>query len=179
MGKVNTKSLSPHSQIGKQAECPFCLEKLKETTTFEIFDLHVKQCKEKLHQKFLIQKKEYDDSLKTPLYISFDTMSKLLQNFNYPYTSNSIQDYSKFELYFSQFRNVVQLLKKDWRDGSETLTLSRNNIVNDSMDKLKSIDIYKELKINFLGETTYDAGGIIREWITVLCKELSKKENSK
>ena len=165
--------------IGEQTECPFCLQKLQESTTYKSFDTHVKECKEKLHQKFLIQKKEYEENNKSPLYIPFDVMCKLLQYYNYPYTVNSNLDYNNFELNFSKFRSVVQILKKDWRDGSETLTLSRNNIINESIDKIKKLDIYKELKINFLGETTYDAGEIIREWITVLCKDLSKKENSK
>ena len=33
---------------------------------------------------------------------------------------------------------------------------------------IKNVDLYKELKINFYGEISYDAGGIIREWFTTL-----------
>ena len=40
------------------------------------------------------------------------------------------------------------------------------------MKQIKKVDLYKELKINFIGEVSYDAGGILREWFTVLFQNL-------
>ena len=40
------------------------------------------------------------------------------------------------------------------------------------MKQIKKVDLYKELKINFVGEVSYDAGGILREWFTVLFQNL-------
>jgi len=38
--------------------------------------------------------------------------------------------------------------------------------------QFSKINIYKELKINFKGEVSHDAGGIIREWFTIIFKEI-------
>ena len=40
------------------------------------------------------------------------------------------------------------------------------------MKQIKKVDLYKELKINFVGEVSYDAGGILREWFTILFQNL-------
>ena len=40
------------------------------------------------------------------------------------------------------------------------------------MKQIKKIDLFKELKINFIGEVSYDAGGILREWFTILFQNL-------
>jgi hypothetical protein len=40
------------------------------------------------------------------------------------------------------------------------------------MKQIKKIDLFKELKINFIGEVSYDAGGIEREWFTILFQNL-------
>ena len=66
------------------------------------------------------------------------------------------------------FRKELQKVKVDWRNGSETLTVVRDNIVYDSITQFKEIDPLKELKISFQGEISLDAGGLIREWLTVL-----------
>ena len=40
------------------------------------------------------------------------------------------------------------------------------------MKQINKVDLYKELKINFVGEVSYDAGGILREWFTILFQNL-------
>ena len=40
------------------------------------------------------------------------------------------------------------------------------------MKQIKKEDLYKELKINFVGEVSYEVGGILRERFTVLFKNL-------
>ena len=40
------------------------------------------------------------------------------------------------------------------------------------MKQINKVDLYKELKINFIGEVSYDAGGILREWFTILFQNL-------
>jgi hypothetical protein len=40
------------------------------------------------------------------------------------------------------------------------------------MAQIKKVDLHKELKINFLGEVSLDAGGIIREWFTTIFQAL-------
>ena len=40
------------------------------------------------------------------------------------------------------------------------------------MKQIKKEDLYKELKINFVRKVSYEVGGILREWFTVLFKNL-------
>ena len=40
------------------------------------------------------------------------------------------------------------------------------------MVQLSILNLYKELKIIFTGEESNDAGGLIREWLTILFKEI-------
>ena len=75
------------------------------------------------------------------------------------------------------FKSYLQRLKIDWRQGAEHININRDEIINLSIHQFKLINPYKELKINFNGEVNQDAGGLIREWLTVIFKELqSEKE---
>ena len=69
-------------------------------------------------------------------------------------------------------KNSIAKRKISWQDGCCTLEVNRNNLLNDSMEKIEKIDLFKELKINFTGELCYDAGGIFREWFTTIFKSL-------
>ena len=63
-------------------------------------------------------------------------------------------------------------MKKHWENGFEEIVVDRDKILKESMKKFKKIDPYKELKIGFKGEVNNDAGGLIREWLTVLFSTL-------
>ncbi len=84
-----------------------------------------------------------------------------------------------FEKKLEKLKNDMQILKVDWRDGFCSLILDRDNILTQSMQQINKIDLYKELHINFKGEINNDAGGLIREWFTVVLKDLQKSELSK
>jgi hypothetical protein len=45
-------------------------------------------------------------------------------------------------------------------------------VLEESIQQIRNINIFKELKINFLGEVSHDAGGIIREWFAVIFREI-------
>lgn len=79
----------------------------------------------------------------------------------------------------SNLRKNLEKLKVDWRDAHCKLELDREKALKQSIEKIKTIDLYKELKINFTGEVSYDAGGIIREWFYILIKELQSEKLSK
>ena len=40
------------------------------------------------------------------------------------------------------------------------------------MAQIQNVNLKKELKINFKGEVSYDAGGIMREWFTTVFQTL-------
>lgn len=112
--------------------------------------------------------------------IKYEYISKILLKNGYPFNEIiTINDSSEFYSLHQKFKSNIKLLKKDWRNGSENLEISRDNLLNDSFLILEKYDISKEWKISFKGEVNYDAGGIIREWVFLICKEISNKDSSK
>ena len=90
-----------------------------------------------------------------------------------------------FEKKLEIFKNNIKSIKIDWREGCCTLKLSRDHFLKESINQFNHISIYKvhysitkELKINFIGEVSYDSGGIIREWFTIIFKELQSEKLS-
>ncbi len=83
-----------------------------------------------------------------------------------------------FEEKLDFFRSYVKTLKVDWRKGSCTIEVDREDCFRQSLIQYEKIDPYKELKINFRGEVSHDAGGLIREWYSIIFKHLMTSETS-
>lgn len=90
-----------------------------------------------------------------------------------------------FEKKLEIFKKNLCNIKIDWREGCCNLQLTRDNFLEDSIKQFNKINIYKvkidlikELKINFKGEVSHDAGGIIREWFSIIFKELESPKRS-
>lgn len=83
-----------------------------------------------------------------------------------------------FEQKVKFLRLELKKVKVDWRKGADMITVDRGNIVKDSITEFAKINPFKELKINFKGEVCQDAGGLIREWLTVLFKTFLDENNS-
>ena len=77
-----------------------------------------------------------------------------------------------FEEKVDYLRYDISKKKIDFTDGCENLFINRENVLENSMVQLNIINLYKELKIIFTGEESNDAGGLIREWLTILFKEI-------
>ncbi len=91
---------------------------------------------------------------------------------------SDIQKNLTFDCKLEIFKKNMKSLKIDWRDGCCTISVSRENVVKQSMEQLVFIDLFKELKINFVGEISSDAGGLIREWYSVILLELQDENKS-
>lgn len=64
--------------------------------------------------------------------------------------------------------------------GHNLLTLRRDHILQDSMDQFGNLDNRMELKTCFEGENTSaasDAGGMTKEWFTLVSQELLNTES--
>ena len=77
-----------------------------------------------------------------------------------------------FEEKVDYLRYDISKKKIDFTDGGETLYISRENVLENSIIQLEIINLFKEVKIIFTGEESSDAGGLIREWLTILFKEI-------
>ena len=76
----------------------------------------------------------------------------------------------------SKIKDYIKKYKIDWSEGCDNIDLSRENCLEESIEKIEFVDLWRELKISFNGEISSDAGGLYREWFTILIEELEKKE---
>jgi E3 ubiquitin-protein ligase HUWE1 len=53
------------------------------------------------------------------------------------------------------------------------LTVDSNNLIKSSLAAISKCDMHKEVKIGFQGDKVLDAGGLMREWLFLLFKELT------
>ena len=77
-----------------------------------------------------------------------------------------------FEEKVDYLRYDISKKKVDFTEGCETLYISRENVLENSIVQLEILNLFKEIKIIFTGEESSDAGGLIREWLTILFKEI-------
>jgi len=77
-----------------------------------------------------------------------------------------------FEEKVDYLRFDISKKKIDFINGAEKLKINRDKVLEDSMVQFNSINLFKELKIIFVGEESHDAGGLIREWLTILFQKI-------
>ena len=133
----------------------------------------------KLYEQHNINQKE--------VYIKYTKLTKD-NTLPFCYTGQKLvssKENQAFEKKLEIFKNNIKSIKIDWREGCCTLKLSRDHFLKESINQFNHISIYKvhysitkELKINFIGEVSYDSGGIIREWFTIIFKELQSEKLS-
>ena len=82
-----------------------------------------------------------------------------------------------FEEKVDYLRYDISKKKIDFTDGAETLFISRENVLENSIIQFDILNPFKEFKIVFTGEESSDAGGLIREWLTILFKEILDEKN--
>jgi E3 ubiquitin-protein ligase NEDD4 len=85
--------------------------------------------------------------------------------------------FQSFEEKQDIFRLNLQKLKIDWTEGPNYVTINRDKLIESSIEELSKVNLYREIKVKFKGEEEGDAGGIMREWLTSLFKEIQKPEN--
>lgn len=113
-----------------------------------------------------------DKNLQSNFDMNFQNEDNFYQQFSYDKENSEKLKSLSFEEKVSEFKKKIKNLKVDWREGSCTLELDRDKILPQSKEQIGKVNLNKELKINFKGEVSHDAGGIIREWYTVLFKEI-------
>lgn len=82
-----------------------------------------------------------------------------------------------FQEKISWFYDTISHLQRPWGDGLIRLDIHRENLFEDSFTQLMSISltdgaIYRWMRVQFLGESGIDAGGIEREWFLLITQQL-------
>ena len=80
-----------------------------------------------------------------------------------------------FEEKVDYLRFDISKKKIDFINGAEKININREKVLENSIEQFEKINPFKELKINFLGEESQDAGGLIREWLTILFNTILDK----
>ena len=80
-----------------------------------------------------------------------------------------------FEEKVDYLRFDISKKKIDFINGAEKININREKVLENSLEQFEKINPFKELKINFLGEESQDAGGLIREWLTILFNTILDK----
>lgn len=97
----------------------------------------------------------------------------------FPRASSIIDFESVAALSFRQkvrwFLQEIEKVSVPWEEGHLLLKIRRDAVLNESMHLLMLVpasDLRQRLRIEFIDEPGLDAGGLMREWVLLLCEKL-------
>ena len=155
--------------IEEDIKCPFCLTIINSNYNYDQLNAHLQECGNKYYNE--------NNPEKCEIYSPKDdiNLNKLILNEMDIYKNNIRKNESEevdFNIKIEELHKEINKYKISWEEGAEQLNINRIHIITESLLQIKDVNIFKEWKINFIGETNYDAGGIMREWFTTLFKAL-------
>ena len=179
MGAENLKEILDISGTKKmereldEIECPFCKQKFSSCNP-TIFNVHIRKCgisKIQISKPCDISPPGQDLVLNTLIFNNTKIYQQNLQNMQFIYIVKSLDEKIKdLKQSFIEKKKVHELQ-------FYTLSINRQNLLKETLDKINTIyDLYKEWKINFIGEVSYDAGGILREFFTNIFQTLESEK---
>ena len=163
----NNQKNDINSLINEQLECPFCKKLFVNTTTIQEFNIHIKNCgltSPLISKACELYPPSQDYELNSKIYIN---SKKYI-----PITKSKFSIQETLEDKITKLKSEIKSKKISWEEGFCQLNLTRNNLLKESMAQIQNVNLKKELKINFKGEVSYDAGGIMREWFTTIFQTL-------
>ena len=163
----NNQKNDINSLINEQLECPFCKKLFVNTTTIQEFNIHIKNCgltSPLISKACELYPPSQDYELNSKIYIN---SKKYI-----PITKSKFSIQETLEDKITKLKSEIKTKKISWEEGFCQLNLTRNNLLKESMAQIQNVNLKKELKINFKGEVSYDAGGIMREWFTTIFQTL-------
>ena len=179
MGNKEQKIFSPSppitngNEIGDYVICPLCHNSFPSETSFKNFNHHLQTCGKEflaINATSDIYLPNEDNTMNNELFERIFQYKKK-KKINIKNKQNEL-----FEMKLFKFKEEIKKKKISWEKGYCQIDINRKNYVVESMKQIKKVDLYKELKINFVGEVSYDAGGILREWFTILFQNLEGEQ---
>ena len=150
--------------IIEQITCPFCKKLFKSSTTINALNYHIKLC----GVKYIQINKECEIFPPSQDY----ELNELIYQNSKKYIPLKVDKTQTLEQKIKKLKADINKVKISWEEGSDTLNLNRNNMLSESMEQINKVNLHKEIKINFIGEVSYDAGGMLREWFTTIFQTL-------
>lgn len=140
------------------------------------------------HAEFKKMCTELNQSALSQLFLQFMSKNHILLNNILKHNINLLDSSFALLVYVPKCRNLLHFdvkrayfklklkaIKQSYKYTTTKLVVRRNNIFEDSFQKLRycsTADIHKKLHIVFHNEQGVDAGGLTREWYSVLSKEI-------
>ena len=80
------------------------------------------------------------------------------------------------KLFDDKIKDLKSYIESKKSKGSTyCLSVNRENLLNDVLDKVEGINLFQDWKIDFIGEISYDVGGILREFFSNIFKVLESE----
>jgi len=140
--------------------CPFCRKGFYSSNP-SLFNLHTRRCgisKVEISKSCDLFPPSQDIVLND---IIFENKKIYIKNQRFNFIDKS------FDIKIRELKDSFIQRNKNRDIEPYTLDINRQYLLKETLNKTEKIyDIYKEWKINFIGEVSYDAGGIIREFFT-------------
>ena len=142
---------SKEAIIGSTYTCPSCQEVFQPDTPSKEVNEHIINCS---HSPMSLS----SNDLFTPLTLK-------------PVKKKTITNKGGSKLDPLRIKDYIKSKKINWIDGCDTINITRENCLEESIKEIEMVDLWREVKI-----VSYDAGGLFREWFIILIEELEKKE---
>jgi hypothetical protein len=152
--------------------CPFCKQEFSSSYA-EIFNMHTKRCGlSKINLKACDSYPPGQDIILNELIFknSADYLKKQ--------RNNIIDDNKSLDVKLSELKDFFfEKKNKNLEHEPNKITINRQNLLKDAMNSTANIiDIYKDWKIYFVGEVSFDVGGLLREFFTNTFQVLESEE---
>ena len=144
--------------IGSSYTCPSCQQVFDPKTPTKEVNEHIINCS---HSPTSTSSKD----LFTPLSLNLK-----------PSRKKTMSSTNVAKLNPLRIKDYIKTRKINWIEGCDNIKISRDNCLEESIEEIEKVNLWKEVKISFNGEVSYDAGGLFREWFIILIEELEKKE---
>ena len=132
--------------IGSSYTCPSCQEIFKPDTPSKEVNEHIINCSQTIN--------------------TIDLFSPLNNTNTKSSKKKTVSNKTKLNPY--KIKDYIKSKKISFLDGCDTIQISRDNCLEESVEQIEYVDLWREVKIEFKGEVSYDAGGLFREWFIIL-----------
>ncbi|CAD8084705.1 unnamed protein product [Paramecium sonneborni] len=177
----NRSSNNQNQKIGHESRCPNCDRKFGSSTTYQVLNSHIDQCLQHVQVQNIMgfqmpqTKVQLGDNY---IWIKQNDKWKRVQS---QVNGGQIQNLKSIDIQkrsFAEkqvwFNMQLEKFRIPWQLGSDKLIVNHNDLLSSSLNSARGVDFYKEVKVVFQNDKVQDAGGLLREWLTLIFKEMCK-----
>ena len=171
-----TTNINNKSSFLTEKQCPICKLMFRYSSPYYItlYNQHIKRCRPYNIPSYNNYNTLSSNNLTIRLNNNNQGLNNVLDAFGFE--KKKILPRGKkdgtFEEKVDYLRFDISKKKIDFINGAEKLNINRDKVLEESLEQFEKINPFKELKIIFMGEESQDAGGLIREWLTILFNKI-------